>query len=67
MGDFSIPGKIATSVLVAGGGKSPAKLVQAVEKLGAALPNSKTEILPGQNHNVSARVLAPVLIDFFKE
>ena len=67
MGDFSFPGKIATSVLVAGGGKSPAKLVQAVEKLGAALPNSKTVILPGQDHNVSARILAPVLIDFFKE
>jgi pimeloyl-ACP methyl ester carboxylesterase len=71
MGDFSFPDKIAASVktpaLVAGGGKSTAKLVQAVEKLGTVLPNSKTVILQGQNHNVAVKILAPVLIDFFKQ
>lgn len=33
--------------------------------LAAALPDARYATLPGQDHNVAAEVLAPVLVDFF--
>jgi pimeloyl-ACP methyl ester carboxylesterase len=70
LGDFSLPVKTAVSikipVLVAGGDKSPVFLRHAVEQLANILPNKEFKMLKGQTHNVSMKVFAPVLIDFFK-
>jgi len=69
MGDFSMPTKLVASVtvptLVMGGGKSPANLGQAVQAVADALPGARRRILAGQTHNVSVKVLAPVLKEFF--
>ncbi|MBB6673802.1 alpha/beta fold hydrolase [Cohnella nanjingensis] len=51
--------------LVVAGEASPAYQRNAVRELGAALRNAKTQSLEGQDHNVSVRLLAPVLLDFF--
>ena len=68
MGNFSVPEKLAGSVniptLVIGGGKSPAPLKLAVSNLSKAIPKAKMMTLEGQNHNVSAKVLAPAILDF---
>jgi pimeloyl-ACP methyl ester carboxylesterase len=70
LGDFNLPEERAKSVriptLVAGGDKSPAMLRHSVKKLAEVMPNSKLEVLKGQTHNVSAKAIGPVLIDFFK-
>ena len=69
MGDFSMPTKLVASVtvptLVMGGGKSPANLGQAVQAVADALPGARRRILAGQTHNVSVKVLAPILKEFF--
>jgi hypothetical protein len=51
--------------LVLGGGKSPEWLHHAVDALAAVLPNAERRTLEGQTHIVKAKVLAPVLMDFF--
>ena len=70
MGDFTLPGDMITSIkiptLVAGGEKSPAGLKSAVRAVAGMIPNHKFEELKGQTHNVSPKVLAPILINFFK-
>jgi hypothetical protein len=38
--------------------------VQAIVKV---LPNAQQRTLEGQSHNVSMKVLAPVLVEFFSE
>lgn len=69
MGDFSVPVRRASTVrvptLVAGGEKSPKPLREAVQRLAQAVPGAELRQLAGQNHNVSLKVLAPVLTEFF--
>ncbi|MBW5448951.1 hypothetical protein GE107_23205 [Cohnella sp. CFH 77786] len=69
MGDFSLPeprfASISVPTLVIGGEKSPAALRHAVSKVADILPNGESRFLPGQNHNVSMKVLAPVLKSYF--
>jgi pimeloyl-ACP methyl ester carboxylesterase len=69
MGDFSLPAKIVAAVnvpaLAIAGEKSPALLQKSVKAVTDTLPDAKQASLKGQNHNVSTKVLAPVLIDFF--
>jgi pimeloyl-ACP methyl ester carboxylesterase len=69
LGDFSLPKERATSVavptLVIGGEKSPVELRGAVDAVAEAIPRAKLQMLKGQTHNVSVKVLAPVLVDFF--
>ncbi len=69
MGDYSVP-KEAASVnvptLVIGGGKSPQNIKNAVEEVAHTIPGSQLRLLKGQSHNVSMKVLAPGLIDFFE-
>jgi hypothetical protein len=36
------------------------------EALTELLPNASGQVLEGQDHNVDAKILAPVLIDFFR-
>jgi pimeloyl-ACP methyl ester carboxylesterase len=69
MGDFTIPKSITVSInvptLVIGGEKSPQKLRNAVDATAKSIRQSKIVLLKGQSHNVSMKVLAPVLTDFF--
>jgi pimeloyl-ACP methyl ester carboxylesterase len=71
MGDFSLPAAKAASVkvstLIAGGEKSQSWLHTAVRQLANVIPKSEFKMLQGQNHNVSVKVLAPVLTEFFKK
>jgi len=70
MGEYTIPVKLASSVttpaLVAGGEKSPLSLRNAVKQLAKAIPHTELKILKGQNHNVSAKAIVPVLVEYFK-
>jgi pimeloyl-ACP methyl ester carboxylesterase len=58
---------IPVPTLVVGGEKSPKELQNAVRTVAAALPNANSQFLTGQDHNISSRALAPVLIQFFSE
>jgi pimeloyl-ACP methyl ester carboxylesterase len=69
LGDFSLPRERAASVavptLVIGGEKSPLELRSAVRAVAETVPAAKLRMLKGQTHNVSVKVLAPVLVEFF--
>jgi hypothetical protein len=49
--------------LVLSGEKAPAALQAAARNVAAALPNGAHRVLPRQSHNVSMKVLAPVIIE----
>jgi pimeloyl-ACP methyl ester carboxylesterase len=51
--------------LVMDGGKSPAWMRNAQAAVARVLPHATARTLPGQNHMVSARAVAPALIEFF--
>ena len=69
LGDFSLPKERAASVavptLAIGGEKSPVELRSAVSAVAETVPRVKLRMLKGQTHNVSVKVLAPVLVEFF--
>jgi len=56
---------ISVPTLVIGGEKSPRELRDAVVAVANALPNGKSRFLSGQDHNISCRALAPVLLEYF--
>jgi len=56
---------VTVPTLVVVGGKSPAWMRHAMQALGDVLPNAKRRTLEGQTHMVSAKALAPVLVEFF--
>jgi pimeloyl-ACP methyl ester carboxylesterase len=68
LGDWSVLRDRSRSVtiptLILGGEKSPAPLKNAVATVANALPNAQREYLRGQDHNVSAPVVAPVITEF---
>ena len=67
MADESVWAKAAgltIPTLVIGGGKSPAPLKAAVEKVAAAIPGAEKLSLPGQTHNVSAEAVLPPTREF---
>ncbi|WP_019930487.1 alpha/beta fold hydrolase [Nocardia sp. BMG111209] len=70
MGDFEVPARqlstLTVPTLVIGGAKSPANLRQATRAVADTLPDGRALFLEGQNHNVSARTLAPLLHRFFR-
>ena len=70
MGDFLPPSERLASLtvptLVLGGEKSPAALHEAARAAADAIPGARCRMLEGQSHNVSVKVLAPVLVDYFK-
>jgi hypothetical protein len=51
--------------LVMDGGKSPAWMRNAQAAIARVLPKATARTLPGQNHMVSAKAIAPELIQFF--
>jgi pimeloyl-ACP methyl ester carboxylesterase len=58
---------VTMPTLVIGGGKSPEMVQNAVQAIVKVLPNAQQRTLEGQSHNVSMKVLAPVLVEFFSE
>lgn len=56
---------VTLPTLVMYGSKSPASLQAAAKGLANVLPNAQLRVLEGQSHNVSMKVLAPVLIEYF--
>jgi hypothetical protein len=54
-------------VLVGDGGASPAWLRNAAEALAQALPNASRKTFEDQTHSVDPKVLAPVIVEFFKK
>jgi pimeloyl-ACP methyl ester carboxylesterase len=69
MGEGTMPAEqvaaITIPAIVIAGEKSPGMLREAAQAVAEKLKNGRHRILKGQTHNVSAKVLAPVLIDFF--
>ena len=55
---------VTTPTLVVDGGKSPASLRLAADALAARLPDAERFTLEGQSHNVSMKILAPVIEGF---
>ena len=49
------------------GGKSPAWMSNAQRALAAVVPHATSRTLDKQTHMVNAKVLAPVLTEFFLE
>ena len=58
---------VAATTLVVDGGKSPASLRKAADALAERLPDAERRTLEGQSHNVSMKVLAPVLEEFLRD
>ena len=56
---------MTTPTLAMDGGKSPAWMRGGMRALGSALPRAQYRTLAGQTHEADAKVLAPVLRDFF--
>jgi hypothetical protein len=52
-------------ILVLDGEKSDAGLRKAAAELAAVLPDARRQTLEGQDYNVSMKVMAPVVRDFF--
>lgn len=69
MGDYSLPTERAASVttptIVISGGASFPFMRETAQTLATIMPNAQTRILEGQEHNVAAEVLAPVLVAFY--
>jgi len=69
MGDYSVPTErvaaVAAPTLVLDGGASPAWLHTTAQAVANLLPAGRYHTLEGQEHNVAADALAPVLETFF--
>jgi pimeloyl-ACP methyl ester carboxylesterase len=59
--------KVTLPVLVADGGASDAWVHHAADALATVLPDASRQTLAGQTHMVDPKVLAPVIIEFFKK
>jgi pimeloyl-ACP methyl ester carboxylesterase len=55
---------IATPTLSMAGGKSPAWMHHAARVVSDAIPRASFRVVPGQDHNVAAKALAPHLLEF---
>jgi pimeloyl-ACP methyl ester carboxylesterase len=56
---------VKAPAMVFAGGKSPAWMRNGMKALAGALPNGKLRTLEGQTHMVKAKVVVPVLSEFF--
>lgn len=69
MGDYRLPSErirsISAPTYVIAGGKSPVGKHEAVREVANLLPSGTEQLLAGQNHNISMKVLAPVLKRFY--
>jgi pimeloyl-ACP methyl ester carboxylesterase len=60
-------GRIEVPTLVLSGGKSPAWMAHAARRIAEAIGDARTAVVPGQDHNVAAKAIAPELARFFAE
>jgi pimeloyl-ACP methyl ester carboxylesterase len=60
-------GNVTVPVLVAAGDASDAWMHHAADALAKVLPHASRQTLEGQTHMVDPKVLAPVIIEFFKK
>jgi pimeloyl-ACP methyl ester carboxylesterase len=58
-------GAVKAPTLMVLGGKSPPWMARAVEAVASAIPGAKQRTVPGQNHAIAAKAIAPVLMEFF--
>ena len=69
MGDWTVPsgrlGNIRVPVVAMHGGKTQERLKKASQAVASAVPGSRHEVLPGQNHNVKPEVLSKALVQLF--
>jgi pimeloyl-ACP methyl ester carboxylesterase len=69
MSEYRVPAArfstIAIPTLAIDGGKTDARLREAVRAVASAVPGAQHRTLEGQTHNVNPKVLAPVVIEFF--
>lgn len=70
MGDFQAPverlAQISVPTLAIAGSRGKELMRTAAATVASAVPRASSKVLPGQSHNVSMDVLAPVLIKFFE-
>ena len=59
--------KVTVPVLVVDGGASDAWMHHTADALAEVLPNASRQTLAGQTHSVDPKVLAPVIMEFFKQ
>lgn len=57
--------RVSPPALVMAGDASLPFMPSTAQALSSAMPHGQLRLLAGQTHNVSPRVLAPVLVDFF--
>jgi hypothetical protein len=55
---------VRTPTLMVLGAKSPPWMRTSVETVANAIPGAKLRVLPGQDHRVAARAIAPVIEEF---
>jgi pimeloyl-ACP methyl ester carboxylesterase len=71
MGDYAVPTATAARVtcptLILTGGSSFALFRPTAEALVAAMPDARTEVLEGQEHNVDPAVLGPAMAAFLRD
>jgi pimeloyl-ACP methyl ester carboxylesterase len=56
---------VAVPTVVMAGSKSPPWMHHAMKQVAAGIPGALTRVIPGQNHNASAKAIAPVLLEIF--
>ncbi|HEY4606330.1 MAG TPA: alpha/beta hydrolase, partial [Acidimicrobiia bacterium] len=70
MGDYTIPTELAREVsvptIILDGEASFPFLHETADALATLIPNAKRHTLPGQEHNVDPKALAPVIADFLR-
>ena len=59
-------GAVGVPMLVMAGGASGGWAQDAVEAIGAAAPQGRALVVPGQAHAVPDELLVPLLLDFFR-
>ena len=65
-----IAAKVKATTLVMDGGASvgPMPFMRATaDKLGKTIPGAQRHVVEGQGHDVSSKILAPILVKFFAE
>jgi pimeloyl-ACP methyl ester carboxylesterase len=69
MGDYSLPvdaaAKVTVPTLVITGGASFGFMHETAEALAKALPDGRTALIEGQEHNIAPEAIAPVLKAFY--
>lgn len=63
-GHFELMRSVRTPTLMVLGGKSPQWMRTAVETVASAIPGAKLHVVPGQDHRIAAKAVAPLIREF---